>query len=592
METDWYLFQVQELGEKMDELFANNNTSASDKKVTLIQLTDALVMAKRENKSHLIDYFTDLLARYNDGELITEFDLKANVPLSERYSIFQENVIAGAEETEFQKQQDITLSAEWDEEWADKINSTNPKLQTDIGNAYRFIVRYGRNVRYCCSTDEWLMWNRQYLEVDKKDTVMNLAKSTALRIADEAKLIQDYNKQSKAFAFCGKSQSVGKLQAMIRIARSDVTIAVSPTEMDRNKNTLNFPNGTLDLPSMKFRDHQKDELCTRMMGAKFDEKARCPLWHKHLELIFDKNEEFIHNFQLMCGYSLLPENPEQLLFMLYGEGKNGKSVTLSVIQSAMGNYSNSIDPSTLMQHKFSSANSSRDDLVRLLNVRMTTCTEGDNANKFSESTLKRLTGDDKITARPLYGKPIDFLVTTKIWFATNHLPNISETKEAIWRRIWPIPFTVTIKEEDRDRNIRQKLEKELPGIIQWMLDGMREYYTTCHGSLPKPKIVLDAIDEYKRTSDTLLPFLELQDIDKNDKTKRISKKALYDMYEEYCDINGDDPVKKYHFGKLMSDRGFKDGRDESGSTRIWYGISAFGKGKNGDKEFVNKEYKK
>jgi putative DNA primase/helicase len=38
-----------------------------------------------------------------------------------------------------------------------------------------------------------------------------------------------------------------------------------------------------------------------------------------------------------------------------------------------------------------------------------------------------------------------------------------------------IPFTVTIPKEERDENLREKLRKEWPGILQWMIDGCADW---------------------------------------------------------------------------------------------------------------------
>ena len=42
---------------------------------------------------------------------------------------------------------------------------------------------------------------------------------------------------------------------------------------------------------------------------------------------------------------------------------------------------------------------------------------------------------------------------------------------AIWRRILMIPFQVTIREEEQDRDLSSKLRQELPAILAWAVRG-------------------------------------------------------------------------------------------------------------------------
>ena len=45
----------------------------------------------------------------------------------------------------------------------------------------------------------------------------------------------------------------------------------------------------------------------------------------------------------------------------------------------------------------------------------------------------------------------------KLWLATNNLPSIAGTDDAIWRRIMVIPFPVTIPPRERDKTLVDRL---------------------------------------------------------------------------------------------------------------------------------------
>ncbi len=56
-----------------------------------------------------------------------------------------------------------------------------------------------------------------------------------------------------------------------------------------------------------------------------------------------------------------------------------------------------------------------------------------------------------------------------------------------------LPFTVRIRDENRDENLEERLKPEWPAILQWMIEGC---YAWQERGLDPPKIVRDATEEY------------------------------------------------------------------------------------------------
>ena len=75
----------------------------------------------------------------------------------------------------------------------------------------------------------------------------------------------------------------------------------------------------------------------------------------------------------------------------------------------------------------------------------------------------------------------------------NHKPGLKSVDDAMRRRIKLIPFTVTIPEHKRDKELTEKLKTEWPAILRWMIEGCliweREglvapkVVEVCHGEL-------------------------------------------------------------------------------------------------------------
>jgi len=417
---------------------------------------------------------------------------------------------------------------------------------SDIGNARRFIIRHHRNVRYCAPWRKWLIWDGARWAIDDRNEILRLAKDTALRIADEAR-IQDTPQEVLRWA--AASQNHARIMAMVDLSKPEC--AILPENFDANPNLLNFPNGTLDIRTFMFREHRREDLCTKVMGCIYDPDAQCPTWLEHLHIVFAGDETFIHSFRLMCGYSLLANNPEQVLFVLHGGGKNGKSVTIGTLRRIWGEYGWNLAADSLLARKHADACTPRSDLAALKGVRLATASESDGGTRLSEATVKILTGgDDVLTVRRLYSEEFSFKPGAKIWLVTNHLPTVRGTDEAIWRRIWLVPFTVTIPEDKRDPMMGDKLYAEASGILNWCLEGFREYMQA--GRLVRPEIVTQATDAYREDQDILADFLaEYCDVGEG---YECTAKELYQAYRQWCAWDNEEPLKPRTFGMRMGER--------------------------------------
>ena len=185
---------------------------------------------------------------------------------------------------------------------------------------------------------------------------------------------------------------------------------------------------------------------------------------------------------------------------------------------------------------------------------------------LSESLVKLLTGGDTVSARFLYASDFEYKPTYKVWLSTNHKPVIRGTYEGIWRRICLIPFEQTIPEQQWDRQLAKKLEAELPGIFNWVLEGLMDWKQ--HGLSP-PKKVSTAVQEYRTEQDVLQGF-----IDENITTKegeRIAAGKLYECFKSYCEHNNQFVLNSTQFGMRMSDKGYF--KQKSGGYVYYTGVS-------------------
>lgn len=437
--------------------------------------------------------------------------------------------------------------------------------RTDLGNSERFVRRFGRDIRYCHPQRTWYVWDGARWARDEQGKILALAKRTVRYIGDEAGLIDGDNERGLLWKWAAASQDHSHIVGMVKLAQSSVPIL--PEDLNAQKHVLNCRNGTLDLSDFTFRRHAREDFCSKITGVRYDPEASCTLWMKHLDLIFGGDISFIRDFQMMAGYSLLADNPEQVFFVLHGSGKNGKSVTVSTLARVMGDYAANMSAESLMVKR--NVGGPRSDIVQQAGARLITAAESDTSHRLSESLIKSLTGGDTITTRTLYQTEREYHIAGKIWFSTNHRPVIRGTDPAIWRRVWLVPFEVTIPEERRDRYILEKLTAEGSGILNWMLEGLGRYYEN-GGQLRMPEKVALATQVYRLDSDIIGQFFNDRCIIDLTQDSVIARATLYENYVCWCKEMGENSVSTQTFTNRLREENVTPKKVKG--TRFWVGI--------------------
>ena len=149
--------------------------------------------------------------------------------------------------------------------------------------------------------------------------------------------------------------------------------------------------------------------------------------------------------------------------------------------------------------------------------------------------IKLLTGGvDQLEARFLYQENFEFTPGFKVFMASNHLPAFRQLDEALEQRIVPIPFSAVIPKEERNANLAERLKGELPGILNWAIDGLQRVLVE---GIERPWEVRKLLFRYKITHNAVQRFLN-DSCDFAPKYEAGSHE-LYDRYRRYCEIAGE-----------------------------------------------------
>lgn len=441
------------------------------------------------------------------------------------------------------------------------IQQTSEPL-TDVWNAGLFIKHYGDTVRYCDALGGWFIWDGTRWKGDDTFQIVRLAKNAVKQMYAMA----NANGDKLLFRHAVKSESETRLRAMINLSRSE-GVALKSDDFDKDVFLLNCKNGTLDLQTGKLKPHAQQDYITRRVELDYNPNAKCPMWEAFLSGIFSGDQELIKYMQKAVGYALSGSMKEQCIFILYGVGMNGKSTFLKHVYRILGDYAINTPASTLME-KYN--DSIPNDVARLKGARLVTAVESGKNKALAESQIKQLTGDDPISARFLHREYFDFFATFKIFFATNHKPNISGTDKGIWRRIMTIPFEKVITPDERDPELDEKLSREYEGILAWAVRGFELWQKEGLGAVAK---ITEATSEYREESDVIGGFIT-ERCRTGDEYK-VSATAILKAVQLWAKDNGLRSVRRNEFIDYMKKRGFRKDRLTASNDKgkiYWFGL--------------------
>ena len=388
-------------------------------------------------------------------------------------------------------------------------------------------------------------------------------------IIAEADLLPEGDKRKALIQHSLRSESAGKLKALVEIASGLDGLTVSPDGLDADKWVLNAQNGVVNLRTGEIAPHDSRRKITRICNAPIDAKCPTPLWTSLLEKITEGNVMLERYLQKAIGYSLTGDISEQAVFILYGNGSNGKSTFLNVIAELLADYAQNTPSATFMQKKNDGVNN---DIARLKGARFVTAIELDENQRLSEKLVKSVTGGEKQTTRFLYCEFFEYLPEFKVFFACNHKPKIRDNTNSIWRRIKLLPFTAVISEQERDKNLAAKiLKSELPGILHWAVQGCLLWQKE---GLGMPDNVLKATEEYREEMDTFGNFLDECCV--IEPGARVAAKALRTAYDAWCNDNGEFKLGSSMFCTKLKEHGFVEKRSGRDGSKEWYGLRVRG----------------
>jgi putative DNA primase/helicase len=349
-------------------------------------------------------------------------------------------------------------------------------------------------------------------------------------------------------------------------ARSDISIQADLNEFDiHSAGLFNANNGTIELRTGTLRPHSRDDRFTKISPIDYDPTAKAPRWEQFIGEICQGNQHLIEFWQYLLGYVLTGEANQRVFIVLYGGGSNGKSTLVETVSRIFGDeYAAGLPTTTIYARKLDDQVTTP-ELARLRGARFVYASEGEEKKKLAVGMVKRLSGDEKITARPLRKEPIDIQPMFTIFFSTNHPPEITDTTDSIWDRVKLVPFNRRFEKHEADPNLKKTFIEESKGILAWMVRGAVKFYENGM-KLPECDAVTAATASYRAGEDLVGRFVD--DCCEQGVGKEIRCLKLYERFQRWCSETGSESMSSIAFSKRLQEKGFNK-RESSKGRAFW-----------------------
>ncbi len=292
-------------------------------------------------------------------------------------------------------------------------------------------------------------------------------------------------------------------------------------------NLINFKNCMFNPITLKEEKHKKEHYSTIRIPYNYIPEATCPLWIKTLNEILENNKDKINILQEFLGYCISPDNEQKKGLLLLGETDTGKSTIIDVFRDLIGDENASNVP---LQHL------SNPQYTPLLINKMVNIDPDVNKNAADyEREFKIITSgkNEKVSCNQKHIPTFEFVPKCKIILGANEFPKITDHSSAFYQRLIIIPCERRFGEHEKDRQLHDKLVVELPGIFNWVVEGLKRL--KARGSFERKEFMSDAIEELENENNPSNIFFE--DHVEIYHGSEIEKGFLFERYQTWARLN-------------------------------------------------------
>ena len=292
---------------------------------------------------------------------------------------------------------------------------------------------------------------------------------------------------------------------------------------------LALQNGLLHLKTRKRHLHDPAYFNTTVLPYAFDPAAACPRWLAFLNSLWPKDPESVELLQEWFGYIGTADTRYQKMLLIVGPKRSGKG-TIARVAEAMIGAANCCSPTMgAMAQNFGMASLIGKRLAVFGDARIS----GRSDTAIIVDRLLSLSGGDLQTISRKYRDEWIGTPETRITILSNEIPKLADASGAMASRFLLLELKRSFFGKE-DHGLQEALLEELPGILNWALDGLDRL--TTRGRFAELSSSIDGLEAMTALGSPITSFVrERCEVKPGMAT---ACKTLYAAWCEWCEEQG------------------------------------------------------
>lgn len=239
---------------------------------------------------------------------------------------------------------------------------------------------------------------------------------------------------------------------------------------ESTRGKLNCKNGVLDIVAGKLTHHLSSIGFKYVLPYDYVADLTSELFIDWLATVTGQRVDLMESILDLMAYMLWPRYDDHLFAYFVGEGSNGKSTLLHIMQEIVG-----VDNYTTISLQQLGVNKYAPSMLEGKLVNLAEEASGGEMTYEAMNQVKTLSAGGTIQGEKKFKDLFTFVNQAKLYFSANKPPKFQESGLAIKRRMLVIPFDHEISAPDS--RIEYKLIAEIPAIVSMLIRRIQENVT-------------------------------------------------------------------------------------------------------------------
>lgn len=310
--------------------------------------------------------------------------------------------------------------------------------------------------------------------------------------------------------------------------------------LPRADELLAVGNGLLHLPTAELHPLTPNFFNMNATNVLFDRAAACQKWLSFLSEIFGEDVEAISALQDFMGYLLSSDTSQQKILFIVGPKRSGKSTIARVITELLG-HDNVVGPTLKsLSDTFGAAPLINKTVAIFADARL----GGHSDHSAIVGHLLSISGEDWQTIAEKFLPPWTGRLSTRVILISNEMPHMNDSSGALASRFLPLTLANSFYGKE-DPKLTAKLLAELPGILNWALEGYQRLST--RGYFVTPTSSQETIEELENLASPVTAFVNESCF--LGQGVQVAPTILYAAWKDWCDAHGNYSGSMQTFGR-------------------------------------------